>query len=501
MAKYHSMKLTLPSALSCLSIAQLFVREAARTWGCPEPDLYRFDLVIEEAATNVIEHAFESDETSTFDLICDQLPDGIGVTIRERGLPFDPNQLPGYNAEADFDNRSARGMGIFLMKEMMDEVTFMNLGADGKETHFIRRFLTVHPAGQRESIPQTDDLAPSMHKRMPVSYEVRLMEPSEAIEISRCAYRSHGFTFFTDHIYYPDQIVQMNQDGHMVSAVAVTERGEFMGHGALVYPYEGSRIAELTYIFVNIEYRGQGCMDRLCNFLKTVPKPSPLQGIYAYSVTNHLFTQKVMAKMGIHDCGILLATSPASWQFRGIAGDASQRLSVVLNYRYLTPPETQELYPPPAHREMVRELYRNLSAEHRFPPPATNGPDLPEGPAEIDTEVFGPEGCAEVRIIRYGAQVVREMRRILRNLCLRQIAAVQLFLRLEDPNTCFLGPEFEKMGFFFAGIMPGEKAGDALILQYLNNVVFDYDKIQTYTPMARGILNYIRGCDPNEAIQ
>jgi anti-sigma regulatory factor (Ser/Thr protein kinase) len=500
MAKRRSMKLTLPSDLSCLSIAQLFVREAARTWGCPEPDLYRFDLVIEEVITNVIEHAFESDETSTFDLICDQLPDGIRVTVRERGLPFDPKQLPHYNAEADFDDRSSRGMGIFLMQEMMDEVTFTNLGAEGKETHFIKHFQTVSPAGQKESIPQPDGPAPSGQKREPVSYEVRLMEPSEAIEISRCAYRSHGFTFFTDHIYYPDQIVEMNRNGHMISAVVVTEGGKFMGHGALVYPFEGSRIAELTYIFVNIEYRGQGCMDRLCNFLNTVPKPSPLQGIYAYSVTNHVFTQRVMTKMGIQDCGILLATSPASWQFKGIEGDASQRLSVVLSYRYLTPPETRNLYPPPAHRDKIGELYRNLSADHRFPSPAGSGPDLPEGPSEIDTEVFGPEGCAEVRIIRCGAQVVRETRRILRDLCLKQIAAVQLFLRLEDPNTWFLGPEFEKMGFFFAGIMPGEKAGDALILQYLNNVVLDYDKVQTYTPMARGILDYIRGCDPNEAI-
>jgi hypothetical protein len=100
----------------------------------------------------------------------------------------------------------------------------------------------------------------------------------------------------------------------------------------------------------------------------------------------------------------------------------------------------------------------------------------------------------------YGAQVVREMRRILWDLCLRQIAAVQLFLRLEGPNTWFPGPEFEKMGFFFAGIMPGEKAGDALIHQYVNNVAFDFHKVQTYMPMVCGILEYIRSCDPNEAI-
>ena len=502
MAKHHPMKLTLHSDLSGLPIAQLFVRETARNWGCPEADLYRFDLVVEEAIANVIEYAFEDDETSTFDILCDPLADGIRVTIRERGLPFDPKQLPRYNAEADFDERASRGMGIFLMKEMMDEVTFENLGAGGKETRFVKRFRTAPAAGQEEAMlePDTPVPAPGRPKREAVAYTVRLMEPPEAIEISKCAYRSHGYSFFTDHIYYPDQIVELNQNGHMLSAVAVTDAGKFMGHGALVYPFHGSRIAELTYVFVNVEYRGQGCMDRLCNFLYTVPKPSPLDGIYTYSVTNHVFTQRVMAKMGIRDCGILLATSPSTWQFRGIEGDSSQRISVALSYRYLTKPRTLDLYPPPAHLEKVRALYRNLEAEHRFPGPAASLPHLPEGGSEIETEIFGPEGCAEVRIIRAGREVVREVRRILRDLCLKQLAAVQLFLRLEDPNTYFLGPEFEKMGFFFAGIMPGEMAGDALILQYLNNVPFDYGKVQVYTPVAREILDYIRACDPNETL-
>ncbi len=32
---------------------------------------------------------------------------------------------------------------------------------------------------------------------------MRLMREEEAIEISRCAYISHGYSFFDDHIYYP----------------------------------------------------------------------------------------------------------------------------------------------------------------------------------------------------------------------------------------------------------------------------------------------------------
>ena len=501
MDKHQPRKLTLHSDLSCLSIAQLFVRETARGWGCPEPDLYRFDLVVEEAIANVVEFAYEKDGSATFDILCESLPDGIAVSIREQGLPFDPKQLPGYDAGADFDARSARGMGIFLMKEMMDEVSFHNLGTGGKQTRFVKRF--GEPAAPDAAALLAPDEAAAeggLARREPVAYGVRLMAPAEAIEISKCAYRSHGYSFFTDHIYYPEKIVAMNADGHMLSAVAVTGAGEFMGHGALVYPFAGSRIAELTYIFVNLEFRGQGCMDRLCDFLYTVPKTHALEGIYTYSVTNHVFTQRVMAKMDIRDCGLLLASSPATWQFRGIDGDASQRISVALSYRYLVAPATFTLYPPANHRAMVERLYRHLGAKHRFPEPAAAAPTLCEGESRIETEIFGPEGCAEVRILAAGREVVREVRRILRRLCLSQIAAVQLFLRLEDPATAGLAPELERLGFFFAGIMPGEMAGDALILQYLNNVSLDYDKVQVYTPLAQEIRAYVRACDPNEQL-
>jgi hypothetical protein len=52
------------------------------------------------------------------------------------------------------------------------------------------------------------------------------------------------------------------------------------------------------------------------------------------------------------------------------------------------------------------------------------------------------------------------------------------------------------MGFFFAGILPLSAIGDALILQYLNNVVVDYDKIVLYTDLAKEIRDYVRSHDP-----
>jgi serine/threonine-protein kinase RsbW len=286
----------------------------------------------------------------------------------------------------------------------------------------------------------------------------------------------------------------LNRSGELISAVAVTEDNVFMGHAGLLYQYPEDRIAELTFVFVNVEYRGQGALNRLNEFLLATPKSRELAGIYAYAVANHVFTQKALVRGGFKDCGILLATSPMSWKFKGIAGDAAQRISVVLAFKYMETPRRLRLYPPARHRDMVAKLYRHLGVDHDFPTPPLAAPGA--GTPEILSSVNPAEGCAEIFVARYGDGVVREVRKLLRAFCLQQVAATNLFLNLEDPATFLLTEEFEKLGFFFAGILPSARVGDSLILQYLNNVDLDYSKIAAYSEAAREILAYIQAHDP-----
>ncbi len=501
--KKDVLKLSLPADLSYLRIAKIFVEETARKYGFEGDDLYKIALALEEAVTNVMEHAFEDEEPDTLDILCERVPLGMKITVKEKGLPFDPAQLPEYKPSDDLDHLTASGMGVFLMRESMDEVSFHNLGMEGKETRLVKYFpaKSIDEYLSGKEMERGRKKAPAPVVRGKVDYAVRRMESPEAIEISRCAYKSHGYTFFDDHIYYPDRIIELNRSNQMISAVAVTKDSQFMGHSALVYPYPAARIAELTFIFVNREYRGQGCMERMNDYLFHCPKQYPLNGIYVYAVTNHEFTQRGVVKFGIHDCGLLLASSPETWLFKGIADDNPQRISVALSFKYLTEPVPLTLYAPPRHREMIRKLYENIGmSAHRFAVPENPEAALPDREAVIETDVLTTENCAEIHIRHYGANVLQETRKIQRNLCLRHVAAIQLFLPLEDPLTCFLTAEFEALGFFFSGILPMASTGDTLILQYLNNVVIDYDRIVLHTEAAREIRDYVRQMDPNLAL-
>ena len=105
---------------------------------------------------------------------------------------------------------------------------------------------------------------------------------------------------------------------------------------------------------------------------------------------------------------------------------------------------------------------------------------------------------ARIIIERYGQNIVDELKTSVKELCLSKTEIVNLFLNLSDPLVCTFTQQFEKLGFFFAGILPGGFAdGDALILQYLNNVPIDYDAIQVKSATAKKLLAYVREHDPN----
>jgi anti-sigma regulatory factor (Ser/Thr protein kinase) len=495
----NQVKLTLPNDVAYLPLAQSFVRETAVIFGFSGKELTEMEIALEETFVNVITHGQNFESNETVKITCERIPRGITVRVHETGIPFDPGQLTNYKPSDAVGKYVATGLGMHLIRQMMDEVEFENLGPKGKETRLTKYRVDPKDAEADMVDDLKSELEPTVIQEQ-IPYSVRGLDPPEAIEISRCAYKSHGYSFFDDHIYYPQRLVAMNDSGELVSAVAVTQDNTFMGHAALLFQYPEDYIAELTFVFVNVEYRGQGAFTRLIDHLFSCPKKRRLTGMYAYAVANHVFTQKAMVRYAINDCGLLLATSPNSWKFKGIAGDSTQRISVVLSFKFMEPPVSKNLYVPEHHREIVEKLYRNIGAkDHRYVAPEVAA-NQAEQASEIESSCNESESCAEIFIKKFGTDVAKKVRRILRGFCVKQIACINLFLKLEDPGTYAYAAELEKLGFFFAGILPCTRTGDAIILQYLNNVDMDYSKINLYTDMAKELCAYIQARDPNANI-
>ncbi len=499
MTELHSLKITIPNDMVYLDIVENFAAETAKKFGFEKTQIGQIELAVEESVANVIKHAFEPGELNTFDVICEQIPLGMKIIVKDKGLPFDPGQLAQYDAEKIDGRENAPGLGLFLMKSAMDQVSFVNLGMEGKETHLIKylpkKNIEEYYPGRKLDVEKAPPAAKVITEKIP--YDVRRMQANEAIEVSKCAYKSHGYTFFDDVIYFPDRLVALNNSEELISLVAVTMDNIFMGHSALHYPYLGASIAELTYCFVNMEYRGQGCLTRLIEQLFRTEKKYPLTGIYVNSVTNHVFTQKVVVKYGVNDCGIYLAASPGTWVFKGISGESKQRLSVVLGFKYLNPAPELTLYAPAAHREMIEKLYCNIGGKPGFAVPQEGQTRPRQEKSVITVNVFESENCAEVWVDSFGSDLVKQIKHTLFDLKSKQVGAIYIYLSLEKPEVYSAAPQLEELGFFFSGVLPQTQIGDTLILQYLNNIALDYGQIQILTDMGKQLLCYIKERDTN----
>ncbi len=101
-----------------------FVGEIARQGGFSEKDVYNIQLATDEAASNMIEHSYEHIPDGVIDLSCGMEGEQIRIVLIDYGEPFDPSAIPMPDLKADLSDRKIGGLGIFLMRKLMDEVHY-----------------------------------------------------------------------------------------------------------------------------------------------------------------------------------------------------------------------------------------------------------------------------------------------------------------------------------------------------------------------------------------
>ena len=101
-----------------------FVGDIARTGGFGDKDIYNIQLAADEAASNIIEHAYEGVTDGLLELSCDVKGNTITVVLVDHGESFDPSVIPMPDLKADLSDRKIGGLGIFLMRKLMDEVHY-----------------------------------------------------------------------------------------------------------------------------------------------------------------------------------------------------------------------------------------------------------------------------------------------------------------------------------------------------------------------------------------
>jgi anti-anti-sigma factor len=115
--------ITVDASLEHLAAISDFVVDQARAAGLDEHAVWEVQLAADEAVTNVIQHSYTQSKGS-IKLTTRHTGDLFTVSIYDRGKPFNPDDVPDPDLVSPLEERRTGGLGLYLMRKLMDQVDF-----------------------------------------------------------------------------------------------------------------------------------------------------------------------------------------------------------------------------------------------------------------------------------------------------------------------------------------------------------------------------------------
>jgi len=174
------------------------------------------------AVNNITNYVYNKGEEATYKVIFEQQTLGLLVIIQDQGIPFDPTMPEIKDLDETKNIRDKTNLGHLLDELPFDEVSFHNKGKEGMETHLFKyQDQHIHHLINKSELKKTIPTGSSTEK--PINYTIRQMKPEEAVEVSKLAYYSYGYTYINDDIYFPDRLRELNRKKDFISYIAVMD--------------------------------------------------------------------------------------------------------------------------------------------------------------------------------------------------------------------------------------------------------------------------------------
>ena len=131
--------LHVPSSTENLALIREFVSTIGKQAGMDEQEIGKLELAVDEACANVIEHAYGHDTAkevivrATFDA------EEMRIDVEDTGRGFDPLSVPPAKLERLVAERKSGGLGMRLMRTLMDEVRYEIEPGKKNELHMVKR--------------------------------------------------------------------------------------------------------------------------------------------------------------------------------------------------------------------------------------------------------------------------------------------------------------------------------------------------------------------------
>lgn len=126
--------LIIESRVEELARAREWMRDYAHAAGFSDRQVHELSLVVSEACTNVIKHAYRGEPNYRIELHLAIDDVQLVLSIRDSGVPFDHASYQ----PPDLDEPQEHGYGVFIIKSLVDEVRYETVDGSGTALRLVK---------------------------------------------------------------------------------------------------------------------------------------------------------------------------------------------------------------------------------------------------------------------------------------------------------------------------------------------------------------------------
>jgi anti-sigma regulatory factor (Ser/Thr protein kinase) len=123
-----------------LPVLTRFLQEFWSANGLPAAEALKFELALEEVFMNVVMHGSRASQPRVEVRLAASDAD-ITLVVEDEGPAFDPLSVPPPESAASLEQRPVGGLGVFLVRQMMDTVEYQRLTCRNQ----LRMTRRIHP--------------------------------------------------------------------------------------------------------------------------------------------------------------------------------------------------------------------------------------------------------------------------------------------------------------------------------------------------------------------
>lgn len=101
-----------------------FIEEFGSDFSLSPDIVFNLNLVLEEAVVNIINYAYPKEDHESIYLSAKMHEGSIVLVLTDTGKEFDPTAVPEADVTLSADDRQIGGLGIFLIRQIMNEVKY-----------------------------------------------------------------------------------------------------------------------------------------------------------------------------------------------------------------------------------------------------------------------------------------------------------------------------------------------------------------------------------------